>query len=378
MSTVTDDTIAPGYDPGAVDLPWYRRALSQGAGYSAPSALFLLIPLYYTRDASPGMMALVVVSVLLIGFFFLGTSLVMHWAEWKRWMWILGLVGSILLLLPSIETTRPHYFVAYVTTTAAVLVRFRHAAVLIVAISVLGGGLSMLDGDLFGVVLVLMAFAIGMSLALGLERDRAMRRLKVAEERTAVLAVAAERERISRDLHDILGHSLTTIAVKSDLAERLVTRDPDGARAEIAALAAIARQALADVRATTSGMREVRLATEIASARSVLAAAGIEAVTPVALPVLGDTLSEVLGYAVREAVTNVVRHADASTCTIAFEDGALTITDDGVGLRNRGDGGSGLAGLRGRIEDVGGTLSMASAGGTTLRVRVPELMRVPS
>lgn len=368
MDTVTDESLAPAYDPGAEGLPWYRRALRQGAGYSAPSALFVLVPILFSWDAPPATLAAVIFTSVLTGFFFLGTSLVMHWPEWKRWLWLLGLMGAISLMALVPDSGRPLYFAAYVTTSAAVLFVFHQSWIVITVVSVFAAGLSAIMRDVFGVVMGAMALAIALSIALGLEAERTRRKLKVAEDRTAVLAVAAERERISRDLHDILGHSLTTIAVKADLAERLLGRDDDAARGEVSELAAIARQALADVRATTSGMREVRLATEIASARAVLEASGVEAIAPTALPVLDDATSELLGYAVREAVTNVVRHADATRCTITFDDGVLTVADDGRGIPKDQQGGSGLSGLRRRVEDAGATLTVASGGGTRIEV----------
>ena len=152
------------------------------------------------------------------------------------------------------------------------------------------------------------------------------------------------RARISRDLHDILGHSLTAITIKSSLAARLADTEPAAAKEEMAAVEAIARQALADVRATVSGLTEIRLATEIASARSVLLAAGIEARTPVALPTLSDAVSELFGYVVRESVTNVVRHAEATRCVIEVDEHCVEVRDDGVGLGTDRSG-RGLTGL---------------------------------
>ena len=197
--------------------------------------------------------------------------------------------------------------------------------------------------------------------------------LLLSQEEVRRLAATAERERIGRDLHDILGHSLTTIAVKADLAQRLVSRDPAAAEAEIGDLARVTRQALADVRATASGMREVRLATEIASARSVLSAAGLACEAPTALPPLDDAASELFGYVVREAVTNVVRHAGATTCRIDTGERTVSVADDGRGLGLRERSGSGLAGLRARLSDAGGVLEVESGpGGTTVRASLPE------
>jgi two-component system sensor histidine kinase DesK len=145
----------------------------------------------------------------------------------------------------------------------------------------------------------------------GIEAGRISARLTRAEQRASALAVVAERERISRDLHDILGHSLTAISIKSELARRLVEADPVRAQEQMAEVVEIARQALGDVRATASAIREIRAATELASARSVLEAAGIEPHLPSAVPTLSNEVSQLFGFVIREAVTNVVRHSDA-------------------------------------------------------------------
>ena len=124
----------------------------------------------------------------------------------------------------------------------------------------------------------------------------------------------------------------------------------DQIKAQIAEIEQVSRQALADVRTTASGMREVRLATEIASARSVLLAAGIESRMPSALPPLTDRMSELMGYVVREAVTNVVRHSRAGVCTVVVRPSAVEVRDDGRGLPSGVRSGSGLLGLRTRVE----------------------------
>jgi two-component system, NarL family, sensor histidine kinase DesK len=210
---------------------------------------------------------------------------------------------------------------------------------------------------------------MGLATAAGMEAGQVQGRLQLAEQRVNTLSVAAERERIGRDLHDILGHSLTAISIKAGLAARLVDIDPTAAKAQIAEIEQVSRQALADVRTTASGMREVRLATEIASARSVLLAAGIESRMPSALPTLPDQVSKLFGYVVREGVTNVVRHSGAGVCTVKLGPTWVEVRDDGRGVAVEADGGCGLTGLRERLEAVGGSLTLTTgeSGGTVLR-----------
>ncbi len=134
-----------------------------------------------------------------------------------------------------------------------------------------------------------------------------------AHEQLKEMAVEQERARFARDLHDLLGHSLTVITVKSELARRVMASDPDRAAAEVADIERLSREALADVRATVAGYRGVTLAAEISSARSALAAAGVHADLPGAVDDVPGERRELFGWVLREGVTNVVRHSDAES-----------------------------------------------------------------
>src|SRR5699024_3461295 len=201
----------------------------------------------------------------------------------------------------------------------------------------------------FADVALLMTFAI----VTGHRQPVVLEQLGLAQRRNAVLAVAAERERIGRDLHDILGHSLTSLTISAQLAQRLIEADPAAARAQLAHIEQTSRQALADVRATSSGMRTVRAATAVASARSLLASARIEAEVPTALPALDDHRAELFGYVIREGVTNIVRHSGAHTATVTVPEGRVRISDDGEGIP-AGTPRTGLAGLERRVAEAGG------------------------
>lgn len=371
--TSQPDLSAPAHQAGADGLPWHRRALAQGAGYFLPSVLFVFVPLFFAEGWTPWVWVGAVACLLAITVLFLGSTLVAHWPETWRWLWLLGLMVAVAALgIITDGDARPWYFAAFITSVTAVLIAWRHARVVITLVALASLAVSLTQGDMFGTIMAIMSFALGWGIGAGIESERTKEKLRRAEERTAVLAVAAERERIGRDLHDILGHFLTTIAVKADLAQRLVGRSDDAARAEIGALADIARQALADVRATASGMREVRLASEVAAARSVLDAAGVECRTPSALPALPDARAELFGYVVREAVTNVVRHAGAVTCTITADETSVSVTDDGRGIPTDAPG-SGLRGLAERVEASGGRLTVTSStAGTTVRATLEE------
>lgn len=182
--------------------------------------------------------------------------------------------------------------------------------------------------------------------------------LQQARDELARLAVTEERERFARDLHDVLGHSLTVITVKSELAKRLVSRDPARAEAEVADIERLAREALADVRATVAGYREANLAREISTARQALEAAGIEAELPHALDAVEGQRREAYAWVVREGVTNVLRHSGARHVLVRVDRDCVEVRDDGRGAArpDLASAGHGLTGLAERISAVGGRL----------------------
>jgi len=206
------------------------------------------------------------------------------------------------------------------------------------------------------------------------ERNRMNRKLRKANEEIEHLAKVAERERIARDLHDVLGHTLSVITLKSELAGKLIDRDPQRAGKEIREVEEISRQALSDVRDAIRGYRSKGLLAEMAQAKSTLETAGVtvrcDASTIVKLPAMQEG---VLTMAVREAVTNVVRHAQARNCSLRLEqqNGAcrLEIEDDGRGgFQNEGNG---LRGMRERVEMLGGMLTRDTRVGTRIAITVP-------
>jgi two-component system sensor histidine kinase DesK len=205
---------------------------------------------------------------------------------------------------------------------------------------------------------------------------RANRELRATRERLARLAVSEERLRIARDLHDLLGHSLSVIALKSELARKLVEGEPRRAASELDDIQSVTRTALAEVREAVEGYRQLGLAEALENARAALAAAGIDCdltQTDVALPADVDA---VLAWAVREGTTNVIRHSRALHCAIRVRAderrAAVEIEDDGSAqptLRR----GTGLSGLRERAERVRGELEAGARpdGGFRLRLTIP-------
>ncbi|WP_203725578.1 sensor histidine kinase [Paractinoplanes durhamensis] len=216
------------------------------------------------------------------------------------------------------------------------------------------------------------------SLASGGFRLAAVRqgRLTDAQQELADLAVQNERARIAADLHDILGHSLTVVTVKAELAQRLLDVDLERARRELADLESLARDALADVRSTAMGVRGISLPGEIAAAREALAAANVEAVLPGAADEIPSRNRELFAWTIREAVTNIVRHSRARHAFVNLTPTAVEILDDGVGnaVVSSTDG-QGLTGLRRRAEALGAELTVGRRSdqpGFRVRVEVPS------
>lgn len=204
--------------------------------------------------------------------------------------------------------------------------------------------------------------------------------LRQARATVAELAANEERLRMARDLHDLLGHSLSLITLKSELAGRMLPDHPDRAAQQVADIEQVSRQALFDVREAVSGYRRPTLPGELAGARTALTAAGVLADLPAEAPEdIPEEAESALAWSLREAVTNVVRHSGAKRCTVALRTCQtlagpvleLAVTDDGAG--GASVPGNGLTGLTERLEAVGGTLWAGPAGKTGFRL----LARVP-
>ena len=202
---------------------------------------------------------------------------------------------------------------------------------------------------------------------------------RIAGERAAYgevvkeqLTIVAERERVARDVHDVLGHSLTVVSVKAELAERLIDVDPDRARQELRDISSLSREALAEVRATVGGLRVARLGDELLTARRALTSAGVAANVPDDPEAVDPRYRIIFAWVLREAITNVVRHAGARHCCVELGENRITVTDDGRGFHPQGEG-NGLRGIRERVEAAAGRLELGAAPsgiGTLLRVEM--------
>ena len=217
--------------------------------------------------------------------------------------------------------------------------------------------------------------------------------VELQERRTAAereLALVSPREALGRDVHDILGHSLTLLTLKAEVARRLIEHDPAAASRELDEVITLARGALTDVRSMVTRLRSPDLASQVEATRTALSAAQIDMEMLGSAQDIPERQRALMAWALREATTNIVRHARATNVTVHLAPGMLRVSDDGVGLAGDQPG-NGLEGLRSRFEQEGGSLTIVSpltrrtdlsgdvetdsadepSGGTRLEVRLP-------
>jgi two-component system sensor histidine kinase DesK len=306
----------------------------------------------------------------------------------SRWLTRLGpgasLVALALLLIIAIALLlagAPSSFGALlVYFVAAAGMRLpERVAVAVAVVTALGAGVAgTAHGDDRGAVAatVLTILSIGVLMTAFGRIARANWELRATRRELARAAVAEERLRIARDLHDLLGHSLSVIALKSELARKLVERDPSRAAAELDDIQSVSRTALSEVREAVEGYRQRGLAEALENARAALTAAGIDCNLTESEVLFPDDVDAVLAWAVREGTTNVIRHSHALHCAIRVraegDRAAVEIEDDGDAAPALGRG-SGLHGLRERAERARGELEAGArpGGGFRLRLTVP-------
>lgn len=296
---------------------------------------------------------------------------------------VYGALAALLLLAVSLSLTLGSQWLVlfvYLAVSAGATLPTRQARWAIsmsVAVLIALGMLTDADYDMWP-ALVIPSLLGGMAMTGVRQMVRTTRELREARATVAHLAASDERLRLARDLHDLLGHSLSLITLKSELAGRMLPGEPEAAAEQVADIERVSRQALVDVREAVSDYRRPTLDVELASAGTALAAAGITArlPRPVLPPGLHPDQHSAMAWALREACTNVVRHSGAERCTVTLTEQAddtlcLTVTDNGHGPD--GPHGNGLTGLAERLALADGTLETGAGvrGGFQLRATVP-------
>jgi two-component system sensor histidine kinase DesK len=315
-----------------------------------------------------------------IAFGFLYADFFRHWSGPKRRQLAaiagIGLLGYGMLPINTGSTTYIIYVAALVPFVLAPRWSILVFVALVGALWAAGVFVKSPDRVVITTWITGVIFIVGMgNLFLG-DRIRQHALLRRAQEDVKEMAKVAERERIARDLHDVLGHTLSVIALKSELASKLADRDPARAVEEIREVERVSREALAEVRSAVEGYKSRGFSGELHNAQQALGSAGVRLDTIVEQVALSARQETVLALALRETITNVVRHARASVCRVALGTDrgelVLTIQDDGVGgpLRE----GNGLLGMRERVRAAGGTLDIDGAKGVKVCVRLPRVV----
>lgn len=363
-----------------------RPRLLRRIGWSALWLVYLIGPILdILNDRLTGAQAIVAMLGLAS---FAAIWLRTVWASWgssrsaqPRGLALLGLLAVLTIVLPLAYGGDWLVLLAYLSVACAIALPPRQTvpAIAAVTVAILAAGLISGLGLSTTAFFAFQTFVISL-LAICVRQMRALiAELREAREELARLAVNEERLRFARDLHDLLGHSLSLIVLKSALARKLLDRDAAAASAELADIESVGRQSLVEVRQAVSGYRDQSLAAELDRARSALSAAGIAATVHMAGTPLPAKVDALLGWAVREGVTNVLRHSRARRCDIAVSCGAetaeLEVTDDGAALAGsaRKGTGSGLRGLAERMASAGGHLEAGARprGGFRLAVCLP-------
>lgn len=292
-----------------------------------------------------------------------------------RWIWILGMFLIAAVYVPVNQTSWGIYiFIAAALPEISESTNKVTILLLALVACILGQAAVFHLSAWAWAVSIPLVVLVGMDRLRMEQKYRADARLRMAQEEIEQLAKTAERERIARDMHDVLGHSLSLIVLKSELARRLLATQPARAALEVAEIESTAREALAEVRKTISGYRSEGFASELSRAASILETAGVRLTRPAKPLMLEPRQDATLSLVLREAVTNIVRHAGASECSIELSSQEnmtqLVIADDGKGGIH--EEGNGLRGMRERVEEAGGRLSLDSRHGTRLQIELPQ------
>ncbi|MEU3404379.1 sensor histidine kinase [Streptomyces sp. NPDC006670] len=285
--------------------------------------------------------------------------------------WCLVALGAVTCALAGAYGDSWLLFFPLLGLAAGAVIRGRRLAQVMFGISALAGMIGGLREGWGAIGIVYGTFLSGMVTAAILALSETVKELRDTRQELARAAVDQERLRFSRDLHDLLGHTLSVIVVKSEAARRIAPRDMEAAIGQVRDIETVGRQALTEIREAVTGYREASLAAELDRARGALSAAGIEPRVRRSGPPLAPRTAALLGWVVREAATNAVRHSGATACDIEVQGGPervrLVITDDGSGVGSTPPG-SGLTGLGERLAAAGGTLTSGPVPGGGFRV----------
>ncbi|MFD5224767.1 histidine kinase [Microbacterium sp. NPDC058342] len=315
-----------------------------------------------------GWVALVVFVVLYVGGFIRGLhqggGLGRPTSRGQWWIFA-GLIACAVVSLPA-EGGSALSFLPFIMSFASYgLSRAAHWITTIAAIAITGLWMLLIPEARSYITILVIVLLLGV---VNTVSTSLIIRSSEAERLGRELATSAGREAVARDVHDLIGHSLTVVQLKSQLAGRLIDTDPERAKAELADITALTAEAIAGVRATVAGARATTLVEQLASGRDALQSAGVDLRVEGEPAALSPVQSLTASWVLREAITNVLRHAQAKTVTVSIAPGLLSVRDDG---RGPGDGaGNGLRGMRERAAAAGAALEFGAGADAGTRVEI--------
>ena len=319
--------------------------------------------------------SLVETAAMLVGFVaFLVAYLASYMVRGPRILWLMLIMDALgVIFIP--HNPGAGSFLIYAAAMPAHGFAVKQAAWVLAAQVVIGTMVAAALGwpPIYFLMVAVISALIGAVTIQAAATEAGNAKLRIAQAEVERLAKLAERERIARDLHDVIGHTLSLVVLKTELAQKLIASDSGRAMAEMADVERIARGGLAEVRQTITGYRSGGLAAELEHVRETLVAAGIEATIEAGSIPLPPAQETALSLALREATTNVIRHAAATECHIRFyaQDTSvlMEVADNGRG----GDApfGNGLTGMRERIQALGGVINREADHGTRLLIKLP-------
>jgi two-component system, NarL family, sensor histidine kinase DesK len=348
-----------------------------------------ILPFYFIFSQSASTVE-IVSGIILTVVFFLFYRFAFVAQSWTVYLWSTILIGISVVLTLFFSYAYFAFFIAYLVGRIQnripfFVLYFIHLVCMSVAINLelIFKEALFLRQLPFIIIVWLSIIFLPLSMRTKKVTGRLEEKLEDANKRIAELVKSEERQRIARDLHDTLGQKLSLIGLKSDLAGKLVYKDPEQARAELKDVQSTARTALNEVRKMVSEMRGIRLKDELHRVEQILKAAEINLDVEVDLPskTMSPFIENILSMCLKEAVTNVVKHSRASNCFVTIDqsnkDITLKIRDDGIGEVTEADflKGSGLNGMRERLEFVNGTLEVVSENGNVLIIKVPRVIK---
>ena len=346
-----------------------------------------VLPFYFIFQSSST--TEVIVGLALTIAFFISLRFAFISKEWPVYLWTSVMIAISITMTVIFEFVYFAFYIAYYNgniknRVAFITLYIIHLVFTILAINynfVIQKG-TLLSQLPFVIIILISVILLPFNIYNKKKQEQLEGKLEVANKRISELVKQEERQRIARDLHDTLGQKLSLIGLKSDLARKLIYKNPEQARSEMNDVQQTARTALNEVRTMVSQMRGIRLQEEIYLVKQILNAAQIEfrGNEKVELKNVSLFLENILSMCLKEAVTNVVKHSQASYCMVTIEQNlneiSIVVKDDGIGIKKKEDRlkGSGLSGMKERLDFVNGTLEIISNEHATLVMKVPSVI----